>query len=507
MKQTFQTRIYEYESYLTTYAALFNTVERRLFVDHFIHGHSLTDLKKRYLRLYDITARQFNSVSHQLKGKIASVKEVQKNREADLAGKIKSIQTWIDRHEKKKEKIHKQLLSSSPTDKRFLHLVKQYRNIKFKLHQKKRKRRNIQQKLEKLKADHRQGKTSICFGSRSLFRKQFHLEANGYDSHESWLKDWRKYRNSQFMVVGSKDETFGNQNCTYDLTNSLRLRVTNGLEGTYGKFIVFPDVHFPYGQDVLDKAKCSTYRFDKKGKKVKLFQAITYRFVRKDKGWYLYATTEREGEEIVTDEQNGCLGIDLNAGFLTLGSVDRYGNPLAEAHYPVRMSDRSKEQVEAELSEQLDRVIDEAFKQHKPIAIENLDFTKKKQRMGEQSRKHNRMLSGFLYAKFKQLLMAKAHRKGVEVIEVNPFATSLVGHFRFMSRYGLSSHGSASVTIARRGLRLKLESPNYESLIGFPKTFNKHASNYKKWGSIGRALKHKTAPSFQHRMALLKAMG
>ena len=36
---------------------------------------------------------------------------------------------------------------------------------------------------------------------------QHDLEANGYDSHEEWLSDWRDARSDEFFVLGSRDET------------------------------------------------------------------------------------------------------------------------------------------------------------------------------------------------------------------------------------------------------------------------------------------------------------
>jgi hypothetical protein len=45
------------------------------------------------------------------------------------------------------------------------------------------------------------------------------------------------------------DETFGNQSATYDLKNTLRLRVANQFTDKYGKYIELPEVIFPYGQE------------------------------------------------------------------------------------------------------------------------------------------------------------------------------------------------------------------------------------------------------------------
>ena len=73
----------------------------------------------------------------------------------------------------------------------------------------------------------------LCFGSRKLWRKQHHLEQNGYASHEEWQQDWRDVRSNEFFVLGSRDETAGCQLCVAaindDGTLTLRLRMPDGL--------------------------------------------------------------------------------------------------------------------------------------------------------------------------------------------------------------------------------------------------------------------------------------
>jgi len=39
----------------------------------------------------------------------------------------------------------------------------------------------------------------LCFGSRTLFRAQFDLDANGYDLLDQWRKDWQHARSSHSM--------------------------------------------------------------------------------------------------------------------------------------------------------------------------------------------------------------------------------------------------------------------------------------------------------------------
>ena len=75
----------------------------------------------------------------------------------------------------------------------------------------------------------------LCFGSKRLWRKQHHLEANGYVSHEEWLSDWQGARSGEFFVLGSRDETVGCQLCVASIADdgslTLRLRMPDCLAG------------------------------------------------------------------------------------------------------------------------------------------------------------------------------------------------------------------------------------------------------------------------------------
>ena len=46
-------------------------------------------------------------------------------------------------------------------------------------------------KLEKLENDFNDGIVRICFGSKDLFQKQFHLEENGI-TFKQWKKEWEE---------------------------------------------------------------------------------------------------------------------------------------------------------------------------------------------------------------------------------------------------------------------------------------------------------------------------
>lgn len=112
------------------------------------------------------------------------------------------------------------------------------------------------------------------------------------------------------------------------------------------------------------------------------------------------------------------------------------------------------------------------------------------------------MLSGLTYSTFRSMLESRAKRFGVEVIKVNPAFTSLIGHFKFMKKYGISSHSSASMVIARRGLRFN----NIEKLVYGTDFENKdlplNKTRRQQWSNL--SYQTKKFCSFNDRIELLK---
>ena len=80
----------------------------------------------------------------------------------------------------------------------------------------------------------------ICFGSRKLFNAQYHLEENGYSSHEEWLEDWRKKRSGRFYCVGKSSYGGGTMINIYatedDGKYMMRVQVPRCLQEQCGKY-------------------------------------------------------------------------------------------------------------------------------------------------------------------------------------------------------------------------------------------------------------------------------
>ena len=96
------------------------------------------------------------------------------------------------------------------------------------------------------------------------------------------------------------------------------------------------------------------------------------------------------------------------------------------------------------------RVVEYARRVGKPVVLERLDFRQKKAALEGQSRKYSRMLSSLSYGKIQAYFLSRGHRQGVEIRQVNPAFSSLIGRVKFMERYGLSVHQAAALVLARR---------------------------------------------------------
>ena len=369
--------------------------------------------------------------------------------------KIKDTTKLIRSKEEQKIKLQSSLLKMKGNEGNFHKKVKQYRHVKRSIHQKKRKLYSLTLKLKKLESDFEEEKVRICFGSKALFQKQFNLEENGL-TFKQWKKEWEEKRAAQFTFIGSKDETFGNQSCTYDLENNLRIRVFSKDEEMFGNYVILTNVTFGYGQDNIDKTKIFRLGYTK-GKKnqVKYYRALTWKFVRKNGNWYTNVTVDVDAPNVISLKNNGVISIDFNYGFLAISDVDRYGNVVNSFQVPYQSTHCTSAQTQQSLSEALKIVIKYAADQAKPIGCENLDFKKKKQNLKQMSPKQAKLLSGFAYSTYQSVLQRKCEMAGIELISVNPAYTSQIGHHKFMKMYGISSHESAALVIGRKCLNFK----------------------------------------------------
>jgi IS605 OrfB family transposase len=454
-------------------AKLLSQVERQLFAQSqkvgTFKGKVFNQIKSFFLSFFGILSRHFNSINFALQGKVDSYR-------SNLKRYINENQERIDKTRKTIEKLSKKEIEPNQRQK---HLNK--------IHQKKRRLARLEKRLEQLESDKATGRVRICFGSKKLFNAQFDLKANGYENFEQWKSDWRKSRCNQFVLVGSKDETAGNQICTAkrqkEGTLTLRVRMPNALVPKYGKYLEISRVKFAYGQDVIEAAlndnEARRVLKSLKSPATKHYgQAITYRFLRDEKGWRVFVSTARPQISIKTLKHIGTIGIDLNANHIALVETDRFGNPIETQTIPLNTYGRSKGQTEAIIGEAAKIIVKRAEKTLKPIVIEDLDFSQKKSVLKENSSNKNaRMLSSFVYSKFRTFLESRASRFGVRLYKVNPAFSSVIGRVKYASRYGLTVHHAAALVIARRICRFSERIPsNCQDEVFIPNNKGAHVT-------------------------------
>ncbi len=412
--------------FLDDYARRYNHVERCLYADMRRYGKKAASFKNEYLVRHNITARQFNAIARNLEGKIASIRELLALQKDEVEARIKKARKVI-------------VKVRSP----------------FVLHQKKRRLHILETRLAAIRTQIGSGDPHICFGGRKLFRAQFELDKNGYADHAAWRRDWEEKRSSQFYVLGSKDETAGCQGCVIGVNQdgSFNLRLRSFSKAT--SYLDLRNIWIPYGQETVCRAMCRP-------------QAISYRFLRDGKGWRVFITTDLPEIKTRSVKEAGAIGIDINADCLAVSETDRHGNLVGSKVIPLVTYGKSGDQAKALIGNAVKKIVGQASASCKPIVIEKLDFAKKKAVLEKEDPGRARMLSSFAYSAITKGIKSRAYRHGVEVIEVNPAYSSIIGLVTHAQKKGISVHQAAALIMARRGCGHRERSVTGEATVPTP---------------------------------------
>ena len=388
-----------------------------------------------YLVQHGISSRLFNSVKASLEGKVKAVQATRKLRIDDLKRRIAKAEKTLAKLEKK--------------------------GLRFQVHHKRRRLETLRRRLRVLEVDRQVGLARLC-GSRRLWRKQYDLEASGYANHEVWLADWRDARTGEFFVMGSRDETAGCQLCAAVMADDgsveLRLRLPDALAPVHGNYVFVTGVRFAYGHEQVLAALANNEAYadrrrkrgEKSARATNLGQALSFRFKRDAMGWRVFVTTETVDVAVVTDKRRGAIGVNLNADHLSVCETDASGNYVHAFRVPLVTYGKFRHQAQALVGDAVARVVEYARGVGKPIVVEQLDFRQKKAVLEGESRKYSRMLCSLSYGKTLASFLSRGHRQGVEICQVNPAFSSVIGRVKFMDRYGLSVHQAAALVLALR---------------------------------------------------------
>jgi hypothetical protein len=201
------------EMFLCAYTPIFHkavceTVNFMMSGEKFNKSDWNTHLQKTY----GISKRHANGVISKAKGTVDSAKQCRILHIKTLEGKAKSCENWLKKTSKKLKNARKFYRKKNwqnsksgcvfPISSSLKSRQTNWQNLKFILHNKKRKLARYRQILAVLKS------TPV----RVLVPK------------------------NQAFIVGSKDESYGNQICQWD-GNNLRFRVPSCLESKFGKYV------------------------------------------------------------------------------------------------------------------------------------------------------------------------------------------------------------------------------------------------------------------------------
>ena len=373
--------------------------------------------------------RQFKGVESAVKGMIESRKSNAKNYIANINSKLKS-------RTKRLKKAKNRLTSPRPTD--------DVAQLSASVYQQQRGINILNDRMTTLK----QGNPSFCFGGKPLLRERHTLHSD--IEIADWQRRWHDARHDEFVLVGSSDESYGNQNCQLvpqvDDGFIAHLRVPPALEQQFGTHIQCP-LSLRYCQD--DVLATITHGN----------APLSYRFKRKNGIWYVYITFRVQPVEKVTWRKQGALGVDVNADHLALTLITGDGNFKGKWTVPLPLRGKTTDQRNDIIGHAIKRCTDLSLYHGVPIIIESLDFTKKKAALDKAFPEQARMLSALAYGKIKQGFDSRCAKYGIELIKINPMYTSQLGELKYQGRYGLTRHHSAAMVIARRGLGFKESCP------------------------------------------------
>ena len=154
-----------------------------------------------------ISKRMANAIIADVKGRYQAIAELKQYELQQMEYKKETLVSKIDGLKKIINEL-KPVVAANEADNGMLH---RYQRCKFDLYQKQMKLNRLYHKIEKLKKAIDSGRYSVCFGSKKLFKAQFHLKESGFKNKKQWLDTFRRKRDCYVYFLGSSDETARNQ--------------------------------------------------------------------------------------------------------------------------------------------------------------------------------------------------------------------------------------------------------------------------------------------------------
>jgi IS605 OrfB family transposase len=169
----------------------------------------------------------------------------------------------------------------------------------------------------------------------------------------------------------------------------------------------------------------------------------------KDGKFHVTFSWEETTPQVVTSKTHGVIGVDTNPDGLALTEINRHGN--LQSHIYLK-NDRIQfariGKRDYDIKEMAVKAVEVAYSAGKPIVLEKLKFGRNNK---VHTKKFRRMSHNFIYRRLIEAVKSRASKMGVEVLEVPPAYTSIVGRLKYQKMYSLSVHNAAALVIGRMG--------------------------------------------------------
>jgi len=306
-----------------------------------------------------------------------------------------------------------------------------------------------------------QNPKKVIFGGRKLFEKLKKKHLNGIQK-EKLQQKWEERRKGYLYSRGDKAKK-GNLNTRIEFEKEkLTLRINTGSRNWITANIKRAvnrenDKWIQFISKLLKAQEAGEY----------FPYSVEIRLINSQ--FYAFISFEEDlPEEPIITKKEGIIGIDINASpfHIALAAVKTDGNLQAVNRISLhKLLNKTKNQREYLSWHIVHQIVEMAIIQNKAIAIEKLKDMPKGTK-GDGNKKLRKRLQQWIYKGLLEKIKAIAKREGVQVIEVNPAYTSVIGALKYAPQYNLDKDTAGAFVIGRKALGLKEELPkNYEKLI------------------------------------------
>lgn len=397
-------------------------------------------LKAMIVKHWHVKARIANSVINDVRGTIQAAIELKKEQIKSHKQKAEAISQEI----LELEKLKGQLWASENWNRPSKGAVQCLRNLRKRIVSLKKKKDRYLQKTARMEQQIKTKHLPYCFGSASLLKQRWNAGKPGspYKTLQEWRAKWESCRSRRIYFVGSSDEICGCglfqlRYAGHDYFN-IRMMSPFAKDAPVcaGRGYLEACIRIPYQTELLHKTL-------HKG-------SVSHMLVRRDKGWYLQPslTLPVQTEKRFIPEA-GCLGLDINAGFISEADTAANGQFIRAEDHLFAGYGSPREAVKQIIA----HIFNKARASGKAAAIEDISLTRKKNdTVAKKKKDYNRMLSEFPYKAYREICERASVRYGVKLYIADPAYSSVLGKEKYMETLNISAHQVAAYVIARRGL-------------------------------------------------------